>query len=260
MSDLYLILYISFALGAIIGSFLNVCIYRIPAKISVVSPPSRCPQCGSEIRWYQNVPIISWLALGGKCASCKVPISMRYPLVEALNGILFALVIYRFPLSEASMVFMVFVSLLVVVTFIDIDHQIIPNVISLPGILVGFAGSFFIPWLTLADSVLGALAGVLLLGSVAFGYRLLTGKEGMGMGDLKLLAMIGAFLGWKAILPVVFIASLAGSLIGVPLMLIKGADGKLALPFGPFLSLAAIIYLFWWVDLFAWYQSIFIPG
>jgi leader peptidase (prepilin peptidase)/N-methyltransferase len=248
---------VAFYLGAVIGSFLNVCIHRIPLKLSVVSPPSRCPHCETLIRWYQNVPIISWLVLGGKCAKCKKPISARYPLVEALNGLLYALVIYYFSLSEASMVYMVFLSLLVIITFIDIDHQIIPNVISLPGILVGIAGSFFVPWLSLIDSVLGALAGALLLGGIAFGYRLLTGKEGMGMGDLKLLAMIGAFLGWQSILPIVFIASLAGTIIGVPLMLSKGANSKLALPFGPFLSLAAAVYLFWWFDIFSWYQSLF---
>jgi len=255
-----LVYVVAFYLGAVIGSFLNVCIYRIPLKLSVVSPPSRCPHCETQIRWYQNVPIVSWLLLGGKCAQCKKPISVRYPMVEALNGLLYCLTVYHFSISEASMVYLVFLSLLVVVTFIDIDHQIIPNVISLPGITLGIAGSTFIPWLTLVDSILGALAGVLLLGGVAFGYRLLTGKEGMGMGDLKLLAMIGAFLGWQAILPVVFIASLAGSLIGIPLMLLKGADGKLALPFGPFLSLAATVYLFWWGDLFSWYQSLFFPN
>ena len=178
-------------------------------------------------------------------------------MVEALNGVLYSLAVYYFSISEASMVYMVFLSLLVIVVFIDIDHQIIPNVITFPGIILGFAASFVIPWLPWQESGLGILLGAGLLGAVAFGYKLFTGKEGMGMGDLKLLAMIGAFLGWKAILPVVFIASMAGTFIGVPLMIAKGSDGKLALPFGPFLSLAAFIYLFWWGPIFSWYLSFF---
>ncbi len=252
-----MVLAVAFIFGAVIGSFLNVCIYRIPAGKSVVSPPSSCPRCGHVIRWYQNVPIISWVLLGGKCSSCKNAIAMRYPLVEALNGVLYAVTIYYFSTSWAAMAYLLFLSLLVIVVFIDIDHQIIPNVITFPGVLLGFACSFFIPWLPWHESALGILFGALLLGVVAFGYKLFTGKEGMGMGDLKLLAMIGAFLGWKAVLPVVFVASLAGTFIGVPLMLVKGADGKLALPFGPFLSLAAVVYLFWWNPIFSWYQSFF---
>jgi len=247
----------AFLLGAVIGSFLNVCIYRIPAGVSIVSPASRCPNCGAEIRWYQNVPILSWLGLGGRCARCKVSISIRYPLVETLTGLLFIVVLYRFGLSSATPVYFLFASALVVITFIDLDHQIIPDVISLPGIIVGFLCSFAVPWLSWSDSLLGILLGGGSLWLVAVVYELLTKKEGMGGGDIKLLAMLGAFLGWKAILPIIFISSLVGSLVGVPLILVKKADSKLAIPFGPFLALGALIYLFWGPQLISWYLSFY---
>lgn len=246
-----------FVFGSIIGSFLNVCIYRIPAGLSVVSPPSRCPNCGASIRWFQNIPIFSYLILGGKCGSCGVKISLRYPMVETLTGVLFVLVFFYFSLSLAMLVYLLFVAALVVITFIDLDHQIIPDVISLPGIVVGFLCSFAIPWLTWSDSLLGILLGGGSLWLVAVLYELLTKKEGMGGGDIKLLAMIGAFLGWKAILPIIFFSSLIGSLVGVPLMLVKKADSKLAIPFGPFLALGALVYLFWGPQLIAWYLAFY---
>lgn len=258
--SLHILLLVSFGFGAIVGSFLNVCIYRIPAGLSVVSPASRCPVCKTPIRWYQNIPILSWCLLRGRCSSCKTPISVRYLLIEALNGLLFTLVLYSFGLSLSTLVFVCFVSILVVITFIDLDHQIIPNVISLPGIVVGFACSLFFLPLAWQDSALGILLGGGLLWAVATGYRLLMGAEGMGMGDIKLLAMIDAFLGWQAVLPVVFLGSLVGTVIGVPLMLLKGKDGKLAIPFGPFLSFGALIYLFYWSQLFAWYVDTFFPS
>lgn len=246
-----------FFLGAIIGSFLNVCIYRIPAEVSIVSPPSRCPNCGASIHWFQNVPILSYLVLGGKCGACRVGISWRYPIVEALTGALFVLVFYSFQFSAATVMYWLFVAALIVITFIDLDHQIIPDVISLPGIVIGFLCSFAIPWLSWTDSLFGILLGGGSLWLVAVLYELLTKKEGMGGGDIKLLAMLGAFLGWKAILPIIFISSLIGSLIGVPLMLVKKADSKLAIPFGPFLALGALIYLFWGPKLIAWYLSFY---
>ena len=246
-----------FFLGAIIGSFLNVCIYRIPAEESIVSPRSRCPNCGASIRWYQNIPIFSYLMLGGKCGSCRVGISWRYPIVEALTGALFVLVFFYFQFSSATLVYWVFVAALIVITFIDLDHQIIPDVISLPGIVIGFLCSFAIPWLSWTDSLLGILLGGGSLWLVAVLYELLTKKEGMGGGDIKLLAMLGAFLGWKAILPIIFISSLIGSLVGIPLMLVKKADSKLAIPFGPFLALGALIYLFWGRQLVAWYLAFY---
>jgi leader peptidase (prepilin peptidase)/N-methyltransferase len=248
---------IFFVLGMIVGSFANVCIFRIPAGLSIVTPASRCPACLAPIRWYQNIPVLSYLALRGRCGSCGTRIPLRYPLVEALTGFLFALVGYSFGFVAATPVYWLFCSLLVVITFIDLDHQIIPNVISLPGSILGFLCSFAVPWLTWSDSLLGILLGGGSLYLVAAGYQLLTGKEGMGMGDVKLLAMIGAFLGWQAVLPVVFFASVLGSLVGVPLMIVRRADSKLAIPFGPFLALGALIYLFWGTAVIRWYLGFF---
>jgi leader peptidase (prepilin peptidase)/N-methyltransferase len=247
----------SFILGAVIGSFLNVCIYRIPAGESIVHPPSRCPACGAGIRWHQNVPILSYLLLRGRCAACRVRISPRYPLVEALSGLLFALVFFHFGFQWATPVYWLFAASLIVITFIDLDHQIIPDVISLPGIVVGFICSFAVPRLSWSDSLIGILVGGGSLYLVAVGYELLTKKEGMGGGDIKLLAMIGAFLGWQAVLPVIFLSSFVGSLVGVPIMLLKKADSKLAIPFGPFLAAAALFYLFWGPPLIRWYLGLF---
>ncbi|MBD1399416.1 prepilin peptidase [Pelovirga terrestris] len=256
MSEFILVMFFAFALGTIVGSFLNVCIYRIPAEKSIVSPPSSCPACGHRIRWFENVPILSYLFLRGRCSACRLNISLRYPAVEALTGLLFVLTFYYFGFSSATVVYMVFVAALVVITFIDLDHQIIPDVISLPGILVGFASSFFIPWLTWYDSIFGILLGGGSLLAVAWIYEKLTGREGMGGGDIKLLAMFGAFLGWQAVFPVIFLASLAGTLVGVPLMLVQKGDTRLAIPFGPFLAVAAIVYLFWGQMLIGWYLGL----
>jgi len=253
----YSVLFFIFLLGACVGSFLNVCIYRIPAGESIVSPRSRCPKCGQAIQWYQNVPILSFLLLRGRCASCGTSISWRYPLVEALTGGLYLLCLLFLGLGWATLAYMLFCSALVAITFIDLDHQIIPDVISLPGILLGLAASFLIPWLDPLDALLGVLLGGGVLYLIAFGYEFLTKKEGMGGGDIKLLAMIGAFLGWQGVFPVIFIASLIGTLVGVPLMLVKGADGRLAIPFGPFLSVAALIWLFWGRQILAFYLGLF---
>jgi leader peptidase (prepilin peptidase)/N-methyltransferase len=233
-----------FVLGSTVGSFLNVCIYRIPEGLSIVRPRSRCPQCGAPIAWYHNVPILSWVLLKGRCATCRAPFSVRYPLVEALTGTLFALFFYRFGFHPLTPVALLLVAALVVISFIDLDHQIIPDVISLPGIPVGFLCAFLVPWVSWTDSLLGILLGGGSLLAIALGYEFLTKKEGLGFGDVKLLAMLGAFLGWTSIFPIIFIGSLLGTLVGVPLMLIRGADRKLALPFGPFLSAAALIHLF----------------
>ena len=251
--EVYYFLGSAFILGSVVGSFLNVCIYRIPAGKSIVSPPSSCPHCGHQICWYQNIPILSYLFLGGKCSSCRAGISLRYPAVEALTGLLFAVVLYYYGFNVATLVYWLFVAALVVITFIDLDHQIIPDVISLPGIIVGFFCSFFVPGLSWSDSLLGIVLGGGLLLSIAWIYEKMAKREGMGGGDIKLLGMLGAFLGWKAVFPVIFIASLIGSLVGVPLMLLQKGDTKLAIPFGPFLAFAATVYLFWGDCLVSWY-------
>ena len=246
----------AFILGAVVGSFLNVCICRLPRDESVVSPPSHCPNCSCGIRWYDNIPLISYLLLRGKCRGCGTRISPQYPLVELLNGLLTLALFLRFGPTFSFLGFFLFCSALVVITFIDLEHQIIPDEISLPGILLGFLCSFFLPGHTWLNSLIGILLGGGSLLLVASGYHWLTGKEGMGGGDIKLLAMMGAFLGWKAIPFIIFASSLVGSVVGLSLMLIKKKDSKLAIPFGPYLAFAAILYIFYGRPLIHWYLTI----
>jgi leader peptidase (prepilin peptidase)/N-methyltransferase len=243
-------------LGAVVGSFLNVCICRLPEGKSIVFPASACPLCGTQIRWYDNIPIVSFLLLRARCRSCRAPISWRYPLVEALNAILTLMLFIKYGPSLPFLALFIFCSALVVITFIDLDHQIIPDEISLPGIVVGFVFSFFLPWSSWLNSLLGILLGGGSLFVVAWGYEKMTGKEGMGGGDVKLLAMMGAFLGWRSVLFIIFAASLVGSVIGVTVMMIQKKDVKLAIPFGPFLAFGAILYIFYGRQIIAWYLSI----
>lgn len=251
------ILLFSFVLGAVIGSFLNVCIYRIPAGESIVTPRSRCQSCKKQIVWYHNIPIVSWLLLRGQCAYCGARVSVRYALVELLTGIMFAFTLWHFgPYPHLPLIW-VFCSALIAITFIDLDHQIIPDVISLPGIAFGFVCSFLVPWGSWTDSLLGIVIGYGSLYVVAIGYHLLTGKDGMGGGDLKLLAMIGAFLGWKAVLPVIFFSSLVGSLVGVPMAIIGGKGRGMMLPFGPFLAGGGLVFFFWGPQIIQFYFSFF---
>lgn len=232
-------------LGAVVGSFLNVVILRLPKEgASIVFPASHCPRCLQPLAWYENIPLLSFLVLRGRCRTCKVAISWQYPLVELAMAGLTALVAHRFGIGLASVFYFVFCAALLVIIFIDIHHQIIPDRISLPGIVLGFIGSFFVPAVTWQQSGLGILLGGGLLYAVAYGYYALTGREGMGGGDIKLLAMIGAFLGWQSLLYVVFASSLVGSLVGIAAMFRQKKGGQTRLPFGPFLALAALSYLF----------------
>ncbi len=257
MTTLVVLLGSVFVFGTLVGSFLNVCIYRIPAGKSVVRPRSFCPTCGKPIAWYQNIPIFSYLFLRGCCFNCGVKISLRYPAIEALTGALFVMVVWSFGIAPWTPFYLLFVAGLITITFIDLDHQIIPDVISLPGILVGLLSVFFVPWITWVDSIGGVLLGGGLLYLVAELYFLLKKKEGMGGGDIKLLAMIGAFLGWKAVFPVIFLSSLIGTMVGIPLMYFTKSSGGLAIPFGPFLSVGAVIWLFWGSSILSWYFSFF---
>lgn len=242
-----------FLLGAIVGSFLNVCIYRLPQDQSVVSPGSRCGSCGAAVRWFDNLPILSWLILRGRCRSCKASFSIRYPLIELLNGLLWLAVLLRFGASPTALVYALLISALVVVTFIDFDHQIIPDEISLGGILLGFLISFFLPMPGWTASLLGILLGWGSLALVFYAYLWLTGREGMGGGDAKLLAMLGAFLGWQAVPFIIFVSSLLGSVLGLTVMAIKGKDRHLAIPFGPYLALGGLLYIFYGPQLINWY-------
>ncbi|BCS53475.1 A24 family peptidase [Geobacter sp. SVR] len=250
---------LAFVFGAIVGSFLNVCIYRLPREESVVSPPSHCPHCNYRIRWYDNIPLVSYLWLRGACRGCRAGISPQYPLVELLTGVLTLALFLRFGPTPAFAVLFLFCSALVVVTFIDLEHQIIPDEISLPGIVVGFACSFFLTGHTWLNSLLGILLGGGSLLLVAYGYQLLTGKEGMGGGDIKLLAMMGAFLGWKAVPFIIFTGSLAGSVVGITLMIVRKKDSKLAIPFGPYLAFGALLFIFYGRQLIHWYLTAGIP-
>ncbi|MEW6323965.1 MAG: prepilin peptidase [Nitrospirota bacterium] len=244
-----------FLLGAVIGSFLNVCIYRIPLDLSIVRPGSRCPSCKRPIAWYDNVPIISYLLLLGRCRHCRAPISWRYPLVEALNGGGYLLLAWQFGLSWPTLLYAIFYSALLVITFIDIDYQIIPDVITYPGIVIGIAASLFLP-LGLWQSLLGFLIGGGIFYLVAeASYRILK-QEGMGGGDIKLIAMVGAFLGWQKVLLTIFLASLGGAVVGGAFMLAKGWGRRTPIPFGPFLALGAVIALFWGSAILEWYVSI----
>lgn len=249
------ILIIPFIFGAVVGSFLNVCIYRVPKGLSVVSPPSSCPSCSSRIPFYLNVPIAAYVVLRGRCAECREPFSIRYPIVEALTGLFAVCAFARFGLSVEAFVYFAFLSALVVVTFIDLDLKIIPDVISLPGIVMGLAASFFMPYPGVVDSFIGAAAGGGILLLVAWGYLKATGHEGMGMGDVKLLAMIGAFLGWKGVIVTLLFGSFTGALIGTILIMAFGKGGRYAIPFGPFLALGAAVHLFFGEAMIAWYLA-----
>lgn len=232
------------AVGAVVGSFLNVLIFRIPEGQSIVLPSSHCPKCGHAIRVYDNIPIISYLILRGKCRDCREKISVQYPIVEAITALISLLLFLKFGLSFKYLSSFIFTCALITITFIDLRHQIIPDVISLPGIPVFFFLAIFFMNLTVWESLLGILIGGGCLFAIAFLYEIITKREGMGGGDIKLLAMLGAFLGWKSLFFILFVSSLLGAVVGVSAMIIKGQDMKYAVPFGPFLSIAAILYLF----------------
>lgn len=250
----YQITIFAFAFGAAMGSFGNVVIFRLPQGQSVVSPGSRCPSCGTPIRWYDNVPIVSYLLLRAKCRSCGAPISIRYPLVEALTGVLFAGLAWRVGAGLQTVVLGIFCWALVVVTFIDLDHRIIPDVISLPGVVIGAAASLLPGFPRPADSLIGLAAGGGFLFLVLFAYEKIMKDQGMGMGDVKLLAMIGAFLGWQALPVTILVASITGTVTGVVFALAKGEPvRKFPVPFGPFLALGAVVHVFFGVEMILWY-------
>ena len=211
--------------------------------------------CNQPIRFYDNIPVISYVLLRGRCRHCKIPFSPRYPLIELLSG-LFALGVFlRWGMSPESLIYFGFIAALVVITFIDIDHYIIPDVISLPGIPVGVIAAFFLPDMTVKASILGLLLGGGILYAVAWTYELLAHKEGMGGGDIKLLAMIGAFVGWKGVLVTLFTGSIVGTLIGGAVMLYTRSSLKLKIPFGPFLAIGALAHIFFGNDLINWYWN-----
>ena len=254
-----------FILGSVVGSFLNVCIARLPKEESVVSPPSHCPLCKTPIPFYDNIPLISYICLWGRCRFCGEKISLRYFIVEFLMAVLAVLLLSQLGLGLAFVVNFVLVAALLVITFIDLDVRIVPDVISLPGIGLGLLSSIVqyqwpLDQVSVLPSPMSSLLGIIVGGGslllVAWAYQFFTGIEGMGGGDVKLLAMIGAFLGWPSIPVALFIASLTGSVVGLIFMLGKGVDSKYVLPFAPFLCLGALFHLFFGDVLIAIYPPL----
>ncbi len=241
--------------GLMIGSFLNVCIARIPEGESIVSPGSRCPRCRTPIRWYDNLPVLSYLLLGGKCRSCREPISARYPAVELITAIAFALQAFHvgddFVLLASRLIF---TAILIVLFGTDYDVQRLPNVLTLPGLVIGLAFSAVQPP-GLRDAVIGALLGAGILQGIRLVWYALRGVEGMGFGDVKMLAMIGAFLGWRNVIVVLFFSSLAGAIVGVALTVTGRQAMSTKLPFGTFMAVAAFAASLYGERLAAWYLT-----
>ena len=259
-----MILYIFiFIFGAVIGSFLNVCIYRIPQGLSIVRPSSRCTSCGTPIKFYDNIPILSYMLLAGKCRYCKAGLSIRYPLVELLNAVLYVIVLSRFGLDSpwVLLAYCLFVSALIVIFFIDIDHQIIPDGITLPGIpLAVIFGSLVLPdpffrtdLLGWKSSLIGVIAGGGSFYLIAVIGKMMLKKDAMGGGDIKMMAMVGGLLGWKGVILTTFMGSLLGSVIGGSLIIFKGKEWGAKIPFGPYLAAGALVSLFYGEDILKWY-------
>lgn len=258
MMDTLPVFWVVFAglFGCCVGSFLNVCIHRLPLRQSVVSPGSRCPGCGYALTWRDNIPLASYAALGGRCRSCKAPISIRYPLVEAITGGLFIWHLLVFGLTPLLAVRLAFASALIVLFAIDLEHQILPDRITLPGIAIGFACSLALP-----PGPLMSLAGLLVGGGILWGiaeawYRLRK-VEAMGFGDVKMLAMVGAVLGLPLVLVTFVLATMIGGLIGVALIATRRANMATAVPFGTMLAIAALVASLYGEPLLAWYLSRF---
>jgi leader peptidase (prepilin peptidase)/N-methyltransferase len=240
--------------GLMVGSFLNVVIYRVPRGLSIVRPRSFCPGCRRRVAWYENVPVVSFIALRGRCRGCGERIALRYPLVEASGAALAVAAVYRFGIGADAAFAYAFLMALMAITLIDWDFRIIPDGLSLPFIVVGLAWSFVNPHLTLASSALGALAGGGSLYAIGALYKRARKTEGMGGGDVKLMAMIGAFLGLRLVFPVVLIASFAGTIYAIGILK-SGAGSKTAVAFGSFLAPAAAVCLFFGDRLLAWYLT-----
>ena len=245
-----------FIIGAILGSFFNVVIYRVPRGESIIRPPSACPACGTRLRARDNIPVLGYLLLRGKCRYCAAPISARYPIVEVLSGILPVLLFIRFGASTPFYVFWPLSCVLLVLSFIDLDLRIIPDRITLPGIVVGLIVAPLVGLLGFWGSLLGVLVGGGALYLIGILGELFLKKESMGGGDVKLAAMLGAFMGWKLVLVALFIAFFAGAVVGVIVMTRKPKNWDSSLPFGPFIALGAVLALLWGESALAWYSAL----
>ncbi|WP_374027995.1 A24 family peptidase [Bdellovibrio bacteriovorus] len=249
-----------FVLGAIFGSFGNVVIYRLPREESVVKPRSYCYSCKTQIKWYDNIPILSWFILRGKCRKCQAKFSFRYPLVEIIMAVLFALSYHYAGLTWTLLEYLIFIFGLVVCTFIDLDHMILPDEFTLSGIVIGLVGAALNPQREFLDALFGVLMGGGFLWGMAYVYYMFTKNEGMGGGDIKLLAWIGAIVGWKAIPFVIMTSAIVGSVIGLIAARKQKAGLKTVIPFGPYLALGAVVYLFGGEAIALWYLGLFLPA
>ncbi len=269
---------LSMVLGLLVGSFLNVVIYRVPVMLqrewrqqccefleldekkfskddptakhkvfNLVKPDSHCPQCNAPVRAWQNIPILSYVMLRGRCAGCQKHISLRYPIIELVTGLLSGLVAWQFGATWLTLAFLVLTWSLISLTMIDFDHQLLPDNITLPLLWLGLLVNTLLPETTVsaADAVLGAIIGYLSLWSLYWAFKLLTGKEGMGYGDFKLLAALGAWMGWQSLLLIVILSSLVGAVVGIALLLFRGRDRNIPIPFGPYLAGAGFIAMLW---------------
>jgi len=244
---------IIFILGLIIGSFSNVCIYRIPKKESIVFPASHCPNCNSTIKAIDNIPLLSYFLLKGKCRKCGEKISIRYPIVEFLTGVIYLLIFLVYGRSLQTLIYTLLSSALIIIAFIDLDEQIIPDEISLPGIVIGFVLSFIVPYISYFNSILGTIVGGGIIFLIALVGLAIFKKEAMGGGDVKLSAMIGAFIGWKYIMISLFIGFFIGAIAGILLILLKIRNRDDLVPFGPFIVLGSFITLLWGENILSWY-------
>jgi leader peptidase (prepilin peptidase)/N-methyltransferase len=242
-----------FILGLIVGSFSNVCIYRIPKNESIIYPASHCPKCHSNIKPVDNIPLLSYILLKGRCRNCKSKISIQYPIVEFLTGVIYLIIYLIYGLSIQSLIYIILSSALMIIAFIDLSKQIVPDVISLPGIVIGFIISFFVPYISFINSALGVVIGGGIILIIGLAGSVIFKKEAMGGGDVKLAAMIGAFLGWRYIIISLFLGFFLGALAGIILILSKIKSREDVVPFGPFIVLGSFITLLWGEKIISWY-------
>lgn len=242
-----------FISGLIAGSFCNVCIYRIPRNESVIYPASHCPNCHTDILAKDNIPLLSYILLKGRCRNCESKISIRYPVVEFLTGLIYVIIYLIYDFSIQSLIYIILLSALIIITFIDLNKQIIPDVISLPGIGVGLILSFFVPYISFINSALGVLVGGGIILAIGLAGSVIFKKEAMGGGDVKLAAMIGAFLGWKYTIISLFLGFFLGALVGIFLILSKIKSKEDMVPFGPFIALGSLITLLYGEKIITWY-------
>lgn len=257
MDDELLVVFFFAVLGAVVGSFLNVCILRLPADQSVVSPPSRCPKCGSGVRWYDNIPILSWLFLRGRCRNCQNPISIQYPLIELTTAVIWGWMAARYGAGPESVRAALFLTLLLGIAMTDAREYIIPDEFSIGGLLLGVGFAVAAGFPTLRDAVIGATVGFALLWVVAWLGKHAFKKEAMGGGDIKMMAMVGAFVGWKGVFLTIFLGSVVGTVIFGPLALV---GKKKDVPFGIFLALGAAVTFLWGDAVLEWYRGYLNPS